>query len=152
MADAPSSSAAQQPTKGKKKAAASTSAETFKPREPFKPVRPNAYGRQVADFVRTATAKDRLNVPRGPCTLPVLKEAWVNGVIDSNTLIWGQGLADFIPIRNVRTLVPQIRTVEVQLATWVKKQFALKPALSQSRKERAEQRPGTRTTQVDTMF
>ena len=44
--------------------------------------------------------------------MPVLKEAWVDGVIDSNTLIWGQGLADIIPIRNVRTLVPQIRTVE----------------------------------------
>ena len=56
--------------------------------------------------------RDRLNVPRGPASLPVLKEAWVNGVIDGNTLIWGQGLADFIPIKNVRTLVPQIRTLE----------------------------------------
>jgi len=36
----------------------------------------------------------------------------VNGVIDENTLVWGQGLADWLPVRNVRTLVPQIRTVE----------------------------------------
>lgn len=36
----------------------------------------------------------------------------MQGVIDQNTLIWGQGLADFIPVRNVRTLIPQIRTVE----------------------------------------
>lgn len=40
----------------------------------------------------------------------------MSGVIDANTLIWGQGLADFIPIKNVRTLVPQIRTVEGEAA------------------------------------
>jgi hypothetical protein len=153
------------------------------------------------------TCRDRLNVPRGPCSLPTLKEAWVNGVIDGNTLIWGQGLADYIPVKNVRTLVPQIRTVEgegwrdaaaspwgvtthaalqrgrrqpsltalrsscaacpplpltspppcllrraaVQVATWFKRQFALKPALERARKERGEQRLA-RTTQVDTML
>lgn len=53
-----------------------------------------------------------MSVPRGPCSLPVLREAWVHGVVDENTLVWGQGLADWLPIRNVRTLVPQIRTVE----------------------------------------
>ena len=45
----------------------------------------------------------------------------MNGIIDENTLIWGQGLADWLPVKNVRTLVPQIRTVEVQVATWMKK-------------------------------
>lgn len=53
-----------------------------------------------------------MSVPRGPCSLPVLREAWVHGVIDENTLVWGQGLMDWLPVRNVRTLVPQIRTVE----------------------------------------
>lgn len=39
--------------------------------------------RTVVDYVREATKKniwyyrDRMSVPRGPCTLPVLKEAWV---------------------------------------------------------------------------
>ncbi len=36
----------------------------------------------------------------------------VHGVIDENTLVWGQGLMDWLPVRNVRTLVPQIRTPE----------------------------------------
>ena len=36
----------------------------------------------------------------------------VHGIIDENTLVWGQGLADWLPIRNVRTLVAQIRTME----------------------------------------
>lgn len=56
--------------------------------------------------------RDRMSTPRGPCSLPVLREAWVNGIIDESTLVWGQGLADWLPVRNVRTLVPQIRTVE----------------------------------------
>lgn len=51
-------------------------------------------------------------MPRGPCNLGVLREAWVHGVIDEGTLVWGQGLGDWLPIRNVRTLVPQIRTLE----------------------------------------
>lgn len=95
--------------------------------------------------------RDRLSTPRGPCSLPVLREAWVNGVIDENTLVWGQGLADWLPVKNIRTLVPQIRTVEVQIATWVKKNFALRPMLEKARKQRAEERKST-SNQVDTMY
>ena len=51
-------------------------------------------------------------MPRGPCNLAVLRECWVNGVIDEGTLVWGQGLGDWLPVKNVRTLVPQIRTIE----------------------------------------
>jgi hypothetical protein len=40
----------------------------------------------------------------------------VNGTIDDSTLVWGQGLADWLPIKNVRTLVPQIRTIEGEIA------------------------------------
>lgn len=36
----------------------------------------------------------------------------MHGVIDDGTLVWGQGLIDWLPVKNVRTLVPQIRTVE----------------------------------------
>ena len=36
----------------------------------------------------------------------------MHGVIDETTLVWGQGLQDWLPVRNVRTLVPQIRTAE----------------------------------------
>jgi len=75
----------------------------------------------------------------------------VNGIIDENTLVWGQGLADWLPVKNVRTLVPQIRTVEVQVATWLKKTFALKPALKQIRKERANFRTHL-SDQIDDMY
>lgn len=56
--------------------------------------------------------RDRLDTPRGPCPLPILRQAWVAGVIDEDTLVWGEGLMDWLPIRNVRTLVPQIRSKE----------------------------------------
>ena len=31
-----------------------------------------------------------MSTPRGPCSLPVLREAWTQGVVDENTLVWGQ--------------------------------------------------------------
>jgi hypothetical protein len=127
------------------------------PKPPFKPGKYGLNERQVVDYIKTATSRniwyyrDRLSTPRGPCSLPVLREAWVQGVVDENTLVWGQGLADWLPIRNVRTLVPQIRTVEVQIATWFKKTFALKPAIQRARKQHAALRP-EHNPQVDRMY
>jgi hypothetical protein len=34
--------------------------------------------------------RDRMSVPRGPCPLHVLKDCWVQGIVDENTLVWGQ--------------------------------------------------------------
>eukprot|EP01024_Parvocaulis_polyphysoides_P046081 TRINITY_DN4324_c0_g4_i2.p2 TRINITY_DN4324_c0_g4~~TRINITY_DN4324_c0_g4_i2.p2 ORF type:complete len:151 (+),score=16.66 TRINITY_DN4324_c0_g4_i2:22-453(+) len=114
--------------------------------------------KQVEDYVLTATAnnvwyyRDRMNVPRGPCTVPVLRNCWVQGVIDEQTIVWGQGLGDWIPVKNVRTLVAQIRTFEVRVATWIKREFALKPAIRKLRKVRAENRPKQEwVDQVDVM-
>ncbi|KAK9834808.1 hypothetical protein WJX81_000283 [Elliptochloris bilobata] len=114
--------------------------------------------RQYVDYVRELTMKnvwyyrDRLSVPRGPCNVAVLRECWVHGVIDEHTLVWGQGLGDWLPVRNIRTLVPQIRTFEVRVATWIKRTFALKPALAQARKDRAEFRKGPLSSQADDMY
>ncbi|GMH40532.1 hypothetical protein BSKO_08436 [Bryopsis sp. KO-2023] len=113
---------------------------------------------QQFDYCREATKKnvwyyrDRMSVPRGPCTLPTLRQAWVHGVIDQHTLVWGQGLIDWLPVRNVRTLVPQIRTMEVQVASFLKKQFCLKPSLEAVRKQRTEARKDHKTSQVDNMI
>ena len=53
-----------------------------------------------------------MSVPRGPCPLHVMKDAWVQGVIDQDTLVWGHGLADWLPAKNVKLLLPMIRTPE----------------------------------------
>jgi hypothetical protein len=85
--------------------------------------------------------RDRAGVPRGPCPLHVLKDCWVQGVVDENTLVWGQGLVDWLPARNVKLLVPMVRTPEVRVGAWLKKTFSLKPALERVRERRAEARP-----------
>ncbi|KAK9785103.1 hypothetical protein WJX73_002409 [Symbiochloris irregularis] len=115
--------------------------------------------KEQVDYIRELTAKnvwyyrDRLSVPRGPCNLPVLRECWASGVIDENTLVWGQGLGDWLPVKNVKTLVPQIRTLEVQVTTFIKKHLALRPALNRMHKHRAEQRPAAlHTPQVSEMY
>jgi hypothetical protein len=59
--------------------------------------------------------RDRMSVPRGPCPLHVLKDAWVQGVVDENTLVWGHGLYDWLPAKNVKLLIPMIRTPEGEL-------------------------------------
>jgi hypothetical protein len=59
--------------------------------------------------------RDRMSIPRGPCPLHVLKDAWVQGCIDENTLVWGQGLYDWLPAKNVKLLLPMIRTPEGML-------------------------------------
>jgi len=86
--------------------------------------------------------RDRAGVPRGPCPLHVLKDCWVQGVVDENTLVWGHGLVDWLPARNVTLLVPLVRTPEVRVGAWLKKTFALKPALERARERRPDARPG----------
>ncbi|GLI59296.1 hypothetical protein VaNZ11_001149 [Volvox africanus] len=96
--------------------------------------------------------RDRMNVPRGPCPLHVLKEAWVTGIVDENTLMWGHGLYDWLPAKNIKLLIPMIRTPEVRLATWIKRTFSLKPSLNRIREQRKEHRdPEDHSLQVELM-
>lgn len=112
MADPAEPPAVQAPRERKPKQA--TPAEHFKGRN----ITPDDNEAFLINYVRNATKKniwyyrDRCGVARGPAPLPTLKEAWTHGLIDEYTLVWGQGLVDFLPIRNVRTLTAQIRTPE----------------------------------------
>ncbi len=56
--------------------------------------------------------RDRMNIPRGPCPLHVVKEAWVSGIVDENTMFWGHGLYDWLPAKNIKLLLPMVRTPE----------------------------------------
>lgn len=112
MADNTDAPAAAAPRERKPKQA--TPAEHFRSKNIF----PDDNESFLINYVRNATKKniwyyrDRCGVARGPAPLPTLKEAWTHGLIDEYTLVWGQGLVDFLPIRNVRTLTAQIRTPE----------------------------------------
>lgn len=96
--------------------------------------------------------RDRMNNPRGPCPLHTLKDAWVQGVIDENTLVWGQGLFDWLPAKNVKLLLPMIRTPEVRFGAWMKRTFSLKPSLNKIREARSDVRvPEHQSKQVERM-
>ena len=46
--------------------------------------------------------RDRTGLPRGPMTVDVLRKAYIGGIIDGNTLMWGNGLGHWVPLRNIR--------------------------------------------------
>lgn len=56
--------------------------------------------------------RDRSGLPRGPLQLTMLRGAFVTGVVDENTLVWGQGLVGWYPIRNVNGLLANIRSLD----------------------------------------
>jgi|ERR1712137_838055 len=91
------------------------------------------------DFIRKITNdniwyyKDRINTTRGPCDLSILRICYSNGIIDENTLVWGNGLDSWLCIKNVKGLMNLIRIPEVQLAYWLKKEMVLKPLLNEVR-------------------
>jgi hypothetical protein len=46
--------------------------------------------------------RDRTGLPRGPMTIETVKKCYINGVVDQHTLFWGNGLGDWVPLRNLR--------------------------------------------------
>mmetsp|Transcript_41239 Transcript_41239/g.69011 ORF Transcript_41239/g.69011 Transcript_41239/m.69011 type:complete len:183 (+) Transcript_41239:116-664(+) len=63
--------------------------------------------------------RDRASVPRGPAPISTLRTCWINGTIDEHTLVWGQGLEEWVPLRNVRALPALIRNLETVTLTWL---------------------------------
>jgi hypothetical protein len=41
-----------------------------------------------------------------------MRACWVNGVIDDDTLVWGQGLEAWYPVRNVIGLTTNIQSLD----------------------------------------
>ena len=56
--------------------------------------------------------KDRAGLPRGPLQITGLRACYAQGVVDDQTLVWGQGLTGWYPIRNVIGLTANIRNLE----------------------------------------
>jgi len=41
-----------------------------------------------------------------------MRSCWVNGIVDDKTLVWGQGLESWFPIRNVIGLEVNIKSLD----------------------------------------
>jgi len=80
--------------------------------------------------------RDRAGVPRGPCTTGTLRTCWINGIIDQYTLVWGMGLGEWLPVRNVTSLEAIIRNAETIVLSAAKYKLLLEPALKRKALER----------------
>ncbi|KAJ7539622.1 hypothetical protein O6H91_11G102000 [Diphasiastrum complanatum] len=75
--------------------------------------------KRYSDFVMRSGGwyyKDRLGRTRGPMELVQLKTAWVGGIIDKNTFIWGDDLDEWAPIGMVYGLQTAICTPDIRIA------------------------------------
>ena len=63
--------------------------------------------------------RDRSGLPRGPMTIDILKKCWINGIIDENTLMWGNGLGDWVPMRNVRGMAEVLHEPKTVFLKWL---------------------------------
>ena len=79
--------------------------------------------------------KDRAGTTRGPCNMPIMRDAWSKGIIDADTLVYGTSLHFWTPIRNVNTLAGQIRTTDVIVSTALRRK-SLEEQYKRVRKER----------------
>ena len=71
--------------------------------------------------------------------MSTLRQCWVNGVVDEHTLVWGNGLGDWLPARNVRGLITNIRNPPTIAMHWLMRKFVDTDAkLAAIRRERFE--------------
>uniref|UniRef100_A0A6U0BPF2 GYF domain-containing protein n=1 Tax=Ostreococcus mediterraneus TaxID=1486918 RepID=A0A6U0BPF2_9CHLO len=83
--------------------------------------------------------RDRTGKVRGPAPMGSLRQCWVNGVVDEHTLVWGNGLCEWVPVRNVRGLVANIRNPPTIFMHWLMRKFVDTDAkLEATRRERHE--------------
>eukprot|EP00238_Polyblepharides_amylifera_P000755 CAMPEP_0196572352 /NCGR_PEP_ID=MMETSP1081-20130531/2422_1 /TAXON_ID=36882 /ORGANISM="Pyramimonas amylifera, Strain CCMP720" /LENGTH=127 /DNA_ID=CAMNT_0041889649 /DNA_START=332 /DNA_END=718 /DNA_ORIENTATION=+ len=59
--------------------------------------------------------------------MSTLRAAWVEGIVDEHTLVWGLGLEEWLPVRNVRALPSLIRNFETVFLTWFKRVTYMAP-------------------------
>ena len=67
--------------------------------------------------------RDRVGKCRGPAPLNTLRQCWVNGIVDEHTMVWGNGLSDWVPARNVRGLITNIRNPPTIIMHWLMRKF-----------------------------
>lgn len=92
--------------------------------------------------------RDRAGLPRGPCPLSVMRACWVNGIVDHNTLVWGQGLEAWYPVSNVVGLIANIQTFDVLLFKWMHDKLILNPRLESIRNARKDFLKGARSGRI----
>ena len=61
-------------------------------------------------------------------TMETLKKCYVNGIVDQHTLMWGDGLGDWIPLRNIRGMNHALDDPRTRFARFIVNRFAFPKA------------------------
>jgi hypothetical protein len=68
--------------------------------------------------------RDRTGLPRGPMTITTVRKAYINGVVDQHTLFWGNGLGDWVPLRNIRGMASCLSDPKTRFVQFLINRFA----------------------------
>ena len=68
--------------------------------------------------------------------MDIVKKCWINGIIDENTLVWGNGLGDWVPMRNVRGMAELLHEPKVQFFKWLTQKVAFPKAERRANRQR----------------
>ena len=68
--------------------------------------------------------RDRTGLPRGPCTLETVRKCYANGIVDQHTLFWGNGLGDWVPLRNIRGMATSLSDPKTKFVKFLVDKFA----------------------------
>lgn len=61
-------------------------------------------------------------------TMETLKKCYVNGIVDQHTLMWGDGLGDWIPLRNIRGMNHALDDPRTRFARFIVNRFSFPKA------------------------
>ena len=80
--------------------------------------------------------RDRTGLPRGPMTIDTVKKCWIGGIIDEHTLVWGNGLGDWVPLRNIRGMGHVLNDPRTRFLKWITQKVAFPRAEVRANRDR----------------
>lgn len=82
-------------------------------------------------------------------TIDVLKKCWINGIVDENTLMWGNGLGDWVPMRNIRGMADVLHEPIVVFLKWATQKVAYPRAERRANRQRLYEEGKARSPPMD---
>ena len=86
--------------------------------------------------------RDRTGLPRGPCTLNTVRKCYANGIVDQHTLFWGNGLGDWVPLRNIRGMASSLSDPKTKFVKFLVDKFAFPTKDRRANRDAVRRGPG----------
>jgi hypothetical protein len=69
-------------------------------------------------------------------TIDTVKKCWIGGIIDEHTLVWGNGLGDWVPLRNIRGMGHVLNDPRTRFLKWITQKVAFPRAEVRANRDR----------------